>query len=31
MITSGGTRNPANADRGGEDGRRRFESFIVQA
>ena len=31
MTTSGGNRNPANADRGGEDGRRRFESFIVQA
>ena len=31
MITSGGNRNPANADRGGRTGRRRFESFTVQA
>jgi len=27
----GGNRNPANADRGGRDGRRRSESFTVQA
>jgi hypothetical protein len=31
MITSGGNRNPANADRGGRTERRRFESFTVQA
>src|SRR5687767_10721340 len=31
MITSGGNQNPANADRGGRTGRRRFELFTVQA
>src|SRR4051794_26890605 len=31
MMTSGGNRNPANADSGGRTGRRRFECFTVQA
>jgi len=30
-MTSGGNRNPANVDRGGWAGRRRFECFTVQA
>jgi hypothetical protein len=27
-MTSGGNRNPANADRGGEDGRRHYELAV---